>query len=418
MKKATLETLLPLTGLDTLDLEVQLSRLQADRQTIKTEIDNNNKLLKELDVPPKSVIRDRINDIERERQLKTTELLELKKSKRGTSEKTLQLRQEILNLDSKLQDLTSEISIVSQKVSDYKLSRNDARNEQGRLQRYSESKNILSTFSFSTCPRCSQPITTEMKRRENDNHCMLCNRELPSEETPSVNVTKHIGDLDDEIKELDQLINHYEFSIRFLAAQIEKQTQIKKAKEKELDEKMGEHFTSAFISDVESISGEIAALAERIHHENTFLSIWEKLDERYEQLTDLDNKIGDVSDQMAAIKQKKSNDQKKLDCLSFYLNEFISDIYRDYKTSYIDLDTYAPVINNHSYENTSSVQKDLAILGYYYSLLRYSLHEKSYFPRFIMIDTPNKDDMDPGIYDKVMDKFVILLNEKTDCDSS
>lgn len=413
MKKAVVETLIPLSGLEVLDLEVEHSRLNADRLAIKTEIDNNNKLLKELEIPPKGLILARINEIEAERNRKSQVLLELKQQMRGSSEVNLQLRQEILDLDQALQDLVDEITMVRQKVNDFKLSRNEAKNEQSRLRRYSELQNVLSSFIFSNCPRCSQPITMEMRHREDDDRCMLCNRELLVEEKSPINVTKHIRDLEDEIRELDQLIDHYELSIVEINSRIEKRRFLKRAKEQELDEKMGEHFTSPFISNLESISGEIAALSERIHLERAFLSVWEKLDERYEHLADLDEKLSNISGEISAIRQKKAEDQKKLDILSSYLHEFLFDIYRDYETSTINLDTYEPLVNHHSYKNVSSVQRDLTILGYHYSLLRYSLHEESYYPRFLMVDTPNKDDMDPEIYQKVMHKFSQLTKEKT-----
>jgi len=411
MKHAVFETLLALSGMELFDLEVERSNLEARKQEIQTEIANTRRLLQELNVPTKGEINQRIDELQTAREAKVKELQTVKQRLRGTPQWALAFRQEIVDLDQEVQATTEEIAFLNQKLNEYRLSRNDALNEQQRLQRFDISRKVLSSFTFLQCPRCSQSITNDMRAREDQRNCMLCGRPLLREQVPQFDVVKQIGDLKDEVSELDQLIQRYGTSVKAVGEKRDRLLQEKESKEQELDERMGEHYTTAFVADLEIISGQIGASTEKVNQWRSFLAIWSKLDERYTALKEVEAHIEEVDSRLNKLRQKKANDLQKLSVLGDHFHGFLHDVFRDYQFSKIDEDSYEPLINNHRYDGFSAVQKDTAILAYHYALLRYSLDHDSNYPRFLIIDTPNKDDLDPDLYAQLMHKFTALKQE-------
>ena len=412
MKHAVFETLLALSGVELFDLEVQRSKLEARRQEIKTEIDSIRGLLQELNVPTQGEINQRIDELQADRDAKVRDLQAVKRRLRGTPQWALGLRQEVVDLDQEIQAVMEEIAFLNQKLNEYRLSRNDALNEQQRLQRFDVSRKVLSSFSFSQCPRCSQPITDEMRTREERDNCMLCGRPLLRAQVPQFDVVKQIDDLKDEASELNQLIQRYEISIKSTTNKRDRLLREKESKEQELDERMGEHYTTAFVADVEAISNQVGALAERINQWHDLLAMWAKLDERYDALREVEAHIEEIDNQLGELLQKRADDLQKLNVLGDYFHDFLHDVYRDYQFSKIAEDSYEPLINNYRYDGASDVQRDMAILAYHYALLHYSLNHDSNYPRFLIVDTPNKDDLDPDIYVRLMQKFAALKQEK------
>lgn len=412
METAVFETLMDLSAVQLFDLEVEKSDLIAKKDKIETGISNVRQLIQELDIPTRDKINRQIKELRSLKEAKVQKLQNLKQELKGTPQWALDLRDEILETDKAIQLTTEEIVFLTQKLEEYRLSRNDALNEQHRLQRLGTSRRVLSSFTFSQCPRCSQLITNEMRSREEHDHCMLCGRALLEDTMPQFDIVKATDNLKDEVEELNQLIHRYELSIRAATDKKEKLLREKQLKEDELDERMGDHYTTAFVADVEATSSQVGSLGEKINHKQNLLNIWRKLDEQYKLLDQVKSRIQEVENKLATLKQTKEQDRKKVDTIGDYFHNFIKEVFRGYESSKIDEDSYKPIINNHEYTGFSAVQKDAAILAYHYALLHYSLDHKSNYPRFLMIDTPNKDDMDPDLYTRIMDQFAELKQQE------
>lgn len=336
MQRAVFETLLKLFGVNLLELELQKSQLEQEKQELDNEIKTYKKLLQELNIPAKGEIEQKIETLQKARIARAQEREQLLQAKRGDPAIPSHLNQEIIQLDSDVKTLSEEISFLEERIGEYRDSLHDVINEQHRLKRYGTSKDVLSSFSFVHCPRCSQPIEADMKGREAQNECMLCGREIQPEHP--VDLLKQLDDLEDEAKELNQLISRYESEIATKKAMRETWLQEKAIKDRALDEQMQQHYTSAFISN--------------------------------------------------------------------------NGPFRDFESVKLDRESYMPFINGLAYNRFSTVQTNLAVLGYHYALLRYSLNHESNYPRFLMIDTPNKGDMGEDTYEKMMRKFGALCDEK------
>ena len=403
MQKAIVETFLTLSGEESLSFEVQRSKLQAEKQAIEDEIEAYRKLIRELAIPIRDTIKEKIAELKAERDIKTRERENFRSQMRGDSGLISRLRSVVIEFDHKIHNLLQEIAFSEEKFREYSLSRNDIINEQQRIKRYDVSKNILSSFTFIHCPRCNQPITHNMRSRESEGHCMLCGQDVPI--IQSVDLVKHLNDLSDEERELDQLIRRYEGEIKSKKAELEQLRNEKNLKDRELDEQMAENYTSAYVASLEAVNREIATIDEKIQQENTWLSISSKIDEKYQIIEAINTRIGELDRDIEGLRKRKTEDRRKLAALESYLGDFLRDVFRDFRSVEIDENTYLPIVNGLDYRKFSSVQINLTVIGYHYALLRYSLHHASRYPRFLLIDTPNKSDMDENSYSLMMRKF-------------
>ena len=413
MKRAVFETALSLSGVMLFDLEVAQSKLQARENGVVLDIGSIKRLIQEVGVPTRSEIGQQLEHLQDTRQTRLQELAEIKQRLREAPEWALDVREGIIQFDREIQETAEHLQLLAQKADQYRLSRNDATNEQERLRRLEISSSVLSSFSFTQCPRCAQPIAEDMKAREEQEHCMLCGRSIQSNMGPRLDVSKRLRDLKDEVSELDELIASYELSMKTAREKMERMQRNKAAKEQDLDERMGKHYTTAFVADVEFASSQIGALQEEANRWHDYESIWSKLDTRYASLGEIQAQLTSISAKLTELRENKAQDVQKLSTLESYLDGFLRGVFRDYQFSKIDDKSYEPVVNGQSYKRCSAVQKDTTILAYYYALLKYSLHHDSNYPRFLMIDTPNKDDLDPNLYAKLMHNFGALRRETT-----
>jgi hypothetical protein len=412
MQRAIFELLLKLSGADSLELEVSKSQLEAQKLEISQEITTYKKLLQELNIPSVEAVNQEIARLQDVRISRLKERERILREMRGDSAVTFRLNETILQLDQKIRTISAEIAFQEEKLGEYRLSRNDVLNEQNRVRRYGSAQSVLSSFTFSQCPRCKQPITEDMKAHEaKDDKCMLCGRQIPTDQ--SVDLSKQIADLTDEARELTQLIERYEGELRAKRDQRDKWLVDKAIKDRELDEQSGVNYTSAFTTSVEDISRQIATLDEQIRQESKWLSFAAKLDERYKAIEKIDSQIKEIVGRMAEVNLKKSEDSRRYEHFEQYLYEFLSGLFRGFDHVRIDPVSYMPIVNGLDYQRFSRVQKNLTVLGYHYALLRYSLNHESRYPRFLLIDTPNKGDMDDDTFVSMMRKFASIKQTQT-----
>lgn len=403
MQKAIIETLLALSGEDTLDMEVERAQLQAKKQVIDDEIKAYKKLMWELSIPIRDTIESKLAELETERSIKIQERESLRQQMRGDSNIISGIRTVVIELDRQIAGLLQEIAFLEEKIKEYSLSRNEVINEQQRIKRYGTSKDILSSFTFVQCPRCNQKITDNMRQRESIGCCMLCGQDIPVAQ--SVDLIKHLNNLSDEERELNKLIQQYENELESKKIEIDKLRNKKSLRDRDLDEQMAENYTSAYVINLETVNREIATIDEKLQQESIWLGIFLKMDEKYQFMENLEARISELDKDIDRLREKEAKDKQKLAFIESYLGDFLRDIFRDFRLAEIDDETYQPIINGLNYRKFSSVQTNLTVIGYHYALLRYSLQHSSRYPRFLTIDTPNKGDMDENSYNLMMQKF-------------
>lgn len=130
------------------------------------------------------------------------------------------LREELIASREKVSRIESELAVLDRQIQEKSDLRTLLENEAHRLERHTASRFVLSTFTFSRCPRCLQSIDSTMRAQEEENKCMLCGRSFqPDSEYSEGAWNKALADARKAVQEADQLLFHYSSRKKALAAE-------------------------------------------------------------------------------------------------------------------------------------------------------------------------------------------------------
>jgi hypothetical protein len=395
--------------------EAELSELRQSIVSIKT-------FLQKLDVPPLIEIEGKRNALLEGLAILEREEQELRQNVRATIGGQVSTYEPVKNaLLSKRKELEEKQRDVLNLL-DQKREKQDIKNiledEVKRLERLASSHYVISTFTFTVCPRCSQEITNEMRQRELDGSCTLCGRGLTKHDDAEA-WGKSLRDTKQSIKETAILITDHGRRIEAL----EKEIKPLAAEVAELEKKI-ENETSQYVSPLIEhlgliISSKVAAERElsrleyekqqrelAIHYQEYDLpKIQRDLDEVKIELSDLKNNLGNPSDYSNAF-------------LSHFRG-FLNQVSLDQAVDIVEWDekTFLPLINKQPYKIMIGYDLAIAVMGFHYALLAMGIKEpkvKSGHPKILIIDEPQQQKMGQERYLQVINFIGRLAIDYTD----
>ncbi|HEX8608386.1 MAG TPA: hypothetical protein VF679_07090 [Pedobacter sp.] len=167
-----------------------LMEIESRRRTLSetlSELDNEERNLREI-VRERTVSRSPISGDRSQYETRRSELIQ-KRDQLGTFERE---RLNLLNQQQEKRDLRALLET-----------------EANRISRILASQHVVSTYTFSQCPRCLQAITQNMRDREFHGDCMLCGRPINTRTSDDKAWRKALSDAKQTIKEVDQLLGNY-----------------------------------------------------------------------------------------------------------------------------------------------------------------------------------------------------------------
>jgi DNA repair exonuclease SbcCD ATPase subunit len=245
-----------------------------------------------------------------------------------------------------------------------------------------------------------------MQSRELEGHCSLCGRDLVQHVDHAHDLQVYIDQIDAQIEELQELQEQYNEDIERIHIDLQ-ETQNRLAQRRaELDDAIA-NFVSPVMENVENLSYEIAKVDEELASLTEKQRWLDRIEQMRNSLSDLEERITEVRQRKQELEEQERLMRSRLQPFERFFIHFISDIYPNFQQAQID-DNFLPRINDHSYKAKSATQKNIAILGYYYALLRFSLERSSNTPRFLVIDTLRQDDLERDLYNRTLEKFAEL----------
>jgi chromosome segregation ATPase len=248
-----MQVLLGITTKEIADAENKQRELMSERNKIENQIDAINTFLRELDVPSLIEIEN-----SQQRLLKLIDELEKNESviRNDIKSKTIQtsetfedLRQELLSIRGDLAELDRERINLQRQIKIKTELRNVLQSEANKLYRHMASKHVISTYTFSHCPRCLQEISETMMEREIHGNCMLCGREFSRYDAESKGWEKSLRDTNQLIKEADELIESYQSRLNEVSVNIRQLHQRMEIIQKDLNQET-ENFVSPLIEEI------------------------------------------------------------------------------------------------------------------------------------------------------------------------
>lgn len=292
--------------------------------------------------------------------------------------------------------------------------------EINKINRHLVSNHVISSYTFSQCPRCLQEIENEMREREKEGNCMLCNRVFSSDKIEPKSWEKALRDVKQLMKEIDELSNNFVNRIQ----QIDKETPDIKSRITHLENELNketENFISPLIEEM-SLNRSVRIATEKglaqldydERERNYAISLQET------ELPDAISSQENIENQLLKLQAEITSPRQAQDIFIQHFRKFVDTVGIINKFTSITWDktNQLPLINGQDHKNLAS-GPDLAlvVLAFHYALLATSVENpnlKTYHPKLLLIDEPEQQKMGKEKYHKVLELLADLAKKHED----
>jgi hypothetical protein len=245
--------------------------------------------------------------------------------------------------------------------------------------------------------------------RELSSRCSLCNRPfvITSDSLPK-RIAK-TDDIDIQIEEAEQilesLVNEREIH--------ENQLKSLRLDEQELGCEL-ESLISSYVSpSVDRLNAQASKIAERqatLARLTSLLDQAQALERMQHQLDALRVKFAELQEELRLAKSAKIQRREAL--RKNYAEVLRSINYPGVRQVAIDANSLMPLINSESYIHQGTAFKGLATVAYHLALLNLAREEDTYFPKLLIIDSPNVGDLNEQNHAKLLRYIASLQTQE------
>lgn len=401
-----------LTGIsapDSYELLVKEDELSKRRTAKENEIEYLNRFLGDETLLEPQEITARLEQIDERAEQIESQLSAIQQHIQAQSSYANPLRDDILTLENTLASQKREFYFATQTLKAYHELENQLAEDLDKAARVRVSVHQMSSFEFEQCPRCLQSITDTMKMRELEAICSVCGRPLVEHTDDIGELNTYEEQIESQLEELSELQQRYEVTIQQLQENLtELETELNHRRET-LDDMIAE-LVSPAIENIAILNRTLTVLNNDKHQLHTQLKWHSQIQKMQDALQEIQQKLADVRKRKADFAEQEKDAESKLLSFKQFFQHFYTQFFPDTQTK-ITSKTYLPTIDDYDYKAKSATEKNIAILGYFYSLLRFSLRSFCYIPRFMVIDTLRQDNLARESYEKVLQLFSELEKE-------
>ncbi len=244
----------------------------------------------------------------------------------------------------------------------------------------------------------SLAVIKRLPAKHEEVDCPVCNsrisyKELASkfESNPTETIKTEVNSLRNRLREIDKLIDDERNNMIQLEDNERKINQNLERAREMLDIK-AKDFVTPFITQRDEFVAERARVLERINKNEYLIKMRKQLNELLAYSENLQEQLTSLLEKLQELKEAAPSIEGVLSSLSDYLQEFLTSV--PIKNPYgisINRNLFLPIVRERDYSDlTSGGLRTLVSVGYYFSLLRYSLNNTTNYPSIIMIDTIGK----------------------------
>lgn len=402
LKTKILQILLGMSSHEAEQIDLKIKKLIDDIANLKREIENITSFLTQSADANQIKTSKKRNELVQGIELLNAQIYSLKQQMRGQKGITDELRERLNEISRRLSELQENRTKLIIKVKDFQALMNSLTVDKEKVHKLQEAVFILSSVDFVNCPRCLQRVTTEMRMREDNARCLLCDRPLLTD-VEKTRIPDKDEILDEEINEVRILLERYQCDQQRLDIEINRISTQKIELQEKLDMQSAS-YVSPFVDELERLLLEQNQIKASIEIIDQNLRQWQLLKEREEEL----DKLKIKQEELQCVANKiNTHDVTKIKKLSDYYESFLHSIkFPNLKTARIQSSDLMPLVNGHLYtEDTGIGSVSVKVIGYHYALLRFSLDNPCYYPRFLMLDSPKVFDINPETYESVLLQF-------------
>lgn len=422
----TVKVMLGLTTREVAEAENRIRNFEARLVELKQSIVSIRKFLSTLDVPSlleieghRQSLLARLVELQEEEaylQLDTRKQIEAKPTNETSYDS---LRTELLSKRGELNDKQRDVLNLTHQQREKGELRALLETEAERIERHISSHYVISTFLFSQCPRCLQPITKEMAEREASGTCMLCGRSFQEADDQTPGWEKALRDSRQSIHEIDTLIEDYqarEMSLR-------KDVVVLDARMQQLEAELARQasqYVAPIVERIRLISFEKVAI-ERELSQLDYQQRQRELAVRYEEsdLPAAQSELEDVRSRLTEMRAKVGRASDHYSAFLSHFRTFLRSVDLDQMLESVDWDerTQLPLINGQSYKIMIGFDMAVTVMAFHYALLAMGAREPlvaTGHPKLLIVDEPEQQKMGKQRYLQVVRQFARLGLENKD----
>jgi DNA repair exonuclease SbcCD ATPase subunit len=302
------------------------------------------------------------------------------------------MRTKLLQADHNYNSITEELNQRHKELKNFTFLFQDLKNEIQQIEKIKYLHNRLSLFSPDTCPYCLKDV------QRSEGKC-ICGSDIDEAEYEKFFYTEDeyldmILSKKKSLESLDFAINSCNEDIENINAKL-RELLLEKKSIKESITNLSREMNSSYNSEkVRQLDNKIVKIKESLSKINQNIEIEtkrEKLDKELEQI-EKDLEILENATNEYELEARKDIFEKR-NLFSEIYKEYLMNVDKNCTSARINTE-YMPVINNGEYrESSASVHKRLM---YFFTLLNIAIRKNgTNHPRVLLIDTPNKEGIDP-----------------------
>ena len=406
-RREIVKLMLGLTTQEIADVSEEIRQTQSRLQQLSHEIQGVERLLLDFNVRSLPEIEDARGDLLTQLHDVETRELDLRKKMQptampetpegpGVPGEYQSLSTELAVSRERLSETEADLAALARQIEDKADLKALLESEVRQLERRAASQHVLSTFTFSCCPRCLQPIEEGMRQREGAQLCMLCGRQLlPSEQFDADDWAKALQDARKVVQETEQLLCHYRD--RRTASEGERQLIRERVAyiEAQLDRQMVA-YVSPLVEDLSLVNEKRTQFVTAL----SALDLEEK-QRRYTQrmqdevLPELKTREGDLRYHLADLQQKLAQPHERISLFLDHLRGFMRAAdSRGFRSAGWDDDGFLPSINEQPHTKAlSGPDLIICVLAFHYSLLAMKVTPPgacTCHPGLLVVDEPEQ----------------------------
>jgi len=419
--KEVVKVIMGLTTREIAETENRLRVLETKRSQLKQEIVAIRSFLGSLDVPTLLEIEERRQnllsllakmdaqeDVIRE-QVRTHMVVSGPEAERRNMYETL--RNELISKRRELEAYRREILNLTHQQQEKTDLRSVLEAEALRVSRHLSSQHIVSTYTFSQCPRCLQLIDQKMYDREVEGLCMLCGRSLDTHRQDIKPWEKALREVTQTINEVNQLLDYYQQR----KGELQKITPDLEDRVQWLEQELSRE-TDRYVAPI--IEEMRLKTAERTAIERALSQLeYQERQRRYairledEVLPQAERELEEISARLERLQQERGSASDRYNAFLVHFRHFMRnvDLVHRFENASWNEKEQLPLINDQPYKKAVT-GPDLAItvLAFHYALLAMSVAEpevRTNHPKLLIVDEPEQQKMGKERYQQVMKLF-------------
>ena len=275
------------------ELESELTSLYDDRRAAEESAESLKKVLGEVNIGTEIEIQSRKEQEQERLQRVTSKIEEVRKGQQQSIEHAVEgLRSPARVLGNEIEGVVGALAKVDEILEGNIRFRNELRSLRARMERTVVAMDVLSGLDFESCPRCGRKLPQRVER-----YCLLCGQQEKEESHRAINKDAAIVDIDERVKEIDNVINERTEQRERLKRELSELREEKQRLDREINLAL-ERYDSAFLSSVLEFEREQATIQERTRY--------------LDRMLDLRNRVNLLQDKASSLETKERNLRKEL----------------------------------------------------------------------------------------------------------